>query len=65
MAAYRPFDLLPGTRVRFEVHGRAGERLLIDARVDGVPEVAGNMAQRVRLVDAVARILEDDATTVP
>ena len=57
---FRPYGLVPGCSIDIEVHCADGSVALLRGVVDRVPWLAGNHAQQVVLVDAVARPLPAD-----
>jgi hypothetical protein len=54
---FRAYGLAPGCPIEVEVHCADGSVALLRGIVDRVPWLAGNYAQQVVLVDAVARPL--------
>src|SRR5262245_57923300 len=54
---FRRYTITPGWPVMIEVHCADGEVALVHGRIDRVPWPAGENAQRVVVVDAVARPL--------
>lgn len=56
--SYRPFTLQPGAPITVEIRGRDGTHLLVEGTVDAIPWSAGNVAQRVVVRDAVAKVLD-------
>jgi hypothetical protein len=58
---FRPYSLAPGWPITIEVHCADGGVALVRGTVDRVPWLAGEIAQRVVVVDAVAQPLPADA----
>jgi hypothetical protein len=57
---FRPYSLAPGWPVTIEVHCADGGVALVHGTIDRVPWLAGEYAQRVVVVDAVAQPLPAD-----
>jgi hypothetical protein len=57
---FRPYALAPGWPITIEVHCAAGGVALVHGVIDRVPWLAGENAQRVVIVDAVATPLPAD-----
>jgi hypothetical protein len=57
---FRPYSLAPGWPITIEVHCADGGVALVHGVVDRVPWLAGEHAQRVVVVDAVAQPLQAD-----
>jgi hypothetical protein len=57
---FRPYSLAPGWPIQIEVHCADGNVALVRGIVDRVPWLAGENAQRVVIVDAVAKPLPAD-----
>lgn len=55
---YRPYLLQPNTPIVVEIRGRDGSHLLVEGVVDAIPWSAGNVAQKVVVRDAVAKVLD-------
>lgn len=51
---FRAYRILPDTPITIEVRCRDGSTAVVHGRVDSVPHLAGEVAQRVVVVDAVA-----------
>jgi hypothetical protein len=58
---FPPYSLAPGWPITIEVHCADGGVALVRGTVDRVPWLAGEIAQRVVVVDAVAQPLPADA----
>jgi hypothetical protein len=57
---FRAYQLAPGWPIQIEVHCADGGVALVHGVVDRVPSLAGQYAQRVVIVDAVAQALPAD-----
>lgn len=51
---FRPYRLKPGNPIVIEVRHRDGSVAVVRGRVDSVPHLAGEVAQRIVVVDATA-----------
>jgi hypothetical protein len=61
---FRPYSLAPGWPITIEVHCADGGVALVRGTVDRVPWLAGENAQKVVIVDAVAQPLPADVRVV-
>lgn len=57
---FRPYSLVPGWPISIEVHCADGGVALVQGVIDRVPWLAGEIAQRIVIVDAVAKPLTAD-----
>jgi hypothetical protein len=58
MPSTRPsYGICPGDRIEVEVVQSDGGRALVVGKLDGVPEVAGGKALRIRVCDAQVQAL--------
>jgi len=56
---FRPYKLMPGAPITFEVHCLDGSRAVVTGIVDKVPHLAGEVAQRVVVTQATAMPVVD------
>lgn len=59
-ASVRPYRICPGEHLTVDIYGADGTKLRVRGRLDSAPDRhTGDIATRIVLVDATARVLDD------